>query len=283
LSNDILLQIRSRYNTLTKAEKKVADYILADPRSMLYLSITDLAEACGVGDTSVFRFCRDLDLKGYQAFKMAVAQSVSADDEAPKTPGNDTEADSLTDMIRKMLNTCVGALKETSDLISGQQIAEAVRWMADAAHIHFYGVGASMITALDGYHKFMRILPKASMTIDSHLQAMSAALLTEKDLAIIVSYSGSTKDTVEIARIAKSRGARVICITRFIKSPLTSFSDLTLLCGANEGPYQGGSMSARIAQMFLLDVLYMAYYRQTHEQSKANRALTTDSITDKLF
>lgn len=283
MSSDIFTQIRAHYNSFTKAEKKVADFVLQDPKPVLYMSITDLADACGVGDTSVFRFCRDLDLKGYQEFKMAIAQSVSADEEQPRVSGAVEQADSLADMIQKVYNLSVGALKETSALITEQQIQKAVKWMIDAERIMFFGVGASMITAMDGYNKFMRITPKGCMTIDSHLQSMAAALMGEKDLAILFSYSGSTKDTVDIAKLARKRGAKVISITRFVKSPLTSHADLTLLCGANEGPYQSGSLSSKIAQLFLLDILYMEYYRQTHDQSKLNRALTTDSVSSKLF
>ncbi len=283
MSADIFTHIRAHYNSFTKAEKKVADYVLNDPKPVLYMSITDLADACGVGDTSVFRFCRDLDLKGYQEFKMAIAQSVSADEEQPRGAGASGLENSLPDMIQTVYNLSIGALKETSALVTEQQIQTAVKWMMEADRVLFFGVGASMITAMDGYNKFMRIMPKVCMTIDSHLQSMAASLMGEKDLAILFSYSGSTKDTVDIARLAKKRGARVISITRFAKSPLTSHADLTLLCGANEGPYQSGSLSSKIAQLFLLDILYMEYYRQTHDESKHNRALTTDSVSDKLF
>ncbi len=283
MKGDILARIRSQYNTFTKAEKKVADFILADPRRMLYLSITDLADACGVGDTSVFRFCRDLLLKGYQEFKMAVAQCMAADDEAPPPVDPDADNDSLLNIVHRMLGTNVAALKETAGFIQEPQVGQAVDWMLAASRIYFFGVGASMITALSGCNRFMRITPKVSITIDAHLQAMAATLMEPQDLAVVISYSGSTRDSVELARIAAGRGARVICITRFIKSPLTGHAHLTLLCGANEGPYQGGSLSAMLAQMFLLDVLYMAYYRRTRDLSKANRALTTDSISSKLY
>lgn len=283
MSGDIFTHIRAHYNAFTKAEKKVADFVLQDPKPVLYMSITDLADASGVGDTSVFRFCRDLDLKGYQEFKMAIAQSTSAVEEQPKTSGAVAPEASLPDMIQKVFNLSVGALKETSALITEQQVQTAVQWMIEAERIMFFGVGASMITAMDGYNKFMRIMPKVCMTIDAHLQSMAASLMGKKDLAILISYSGSTKDTVDIARLAKKRGARVISITRFVKSPLTLHSDLTLLCGANEGPYQSGSLSSKIAQLFLLDVLYSEYYEQTRELSKLNRTLTTDSVSDKLF
>ena len=84
----------------------------------------------------------------------------------------------------------------------------------------------------------------------------------KEDVAVLFSYSGATKDTIHVAEVAKKAGAKIICVTRFVKSPLTSYADLVLLCGANEGPLQGGSTSAEISQLFLIDLMYSEYYRR---------------------
>jgi DNA-binding MurR/RpiR family transcriptional regulator len=112
---------------------------------------------------------------------------------------------------------------------------------------------------------------------------MSAALMTKRDVAVIISYSGSTKDTIEVAKKAKECGATIISITRFVKSPLTSYSDLTLLCGANEGPLQGGSLSAKISQLYLLDILYVEYFKRAYEESIRNKESTAASVAIKLL
>jgi len=155
--------------------------------------------------------------------------------------------------------------------------------MINADRFYFFGVGTSLMTALEAKNKFMRITNKADCIIDTHLQAMSAALMTEKDVAILISYSGSTKDTLEVAKIAKERGAMIICITRFAKSPLTSYADITLLCGANEGPLQGGSLSAKLSQLYLLDLLYAEYFKRTLEQSILNKESTAKAVIDKMI
>ncbi|MNZ89745.1 HTH-type transcriptional regulator RpiR [compost metagenome] len=139
------------------------------------------------------------------------------------------------------------------------------------------------MTAMEAKNKFMRISNKTECSFDSHLQAMSAALMTPQDVAVIISYSGSTKDSIEVAKKAKERGATIIVITRFVKSPLTTYSDLTLLCGANEGPLQGGSLSAKISQLYLLDVLYVEYFKRTYEDSISNKENTAAAVTGKLF
>ena len=114
------------------------------------------------------------------------------------------------------------------------------------------------------------------------MQSMMAATMTSDDVAVLFSYSGATKDTIHVAQLAKKAGAKTICITRFIKSPLSSYADLTLLSGANEGPLQGGSTSAEISQLFLIDLLYTEYYRRYFEHCSANNEKTSASVLEKL-
>lgn len=281
---DIFTQIKLQFNNFTKAEKKVGEFVLNNPKEVLYMSITDLADKCDVGDTSVFRFCKTLELKGYQDFKMILAQSLTSDtEEAQPLSDKITINDSTLEVAKKVLITNLSALNETFDLIQTDVIDEAVRLMLGAERIVFFGVGSSMITAMEATNKFMRITPKVECINDPHLQAMRAALLTPNDIAVAISYSGSTKDTIEVVDIAKNSGAKIICITRFIKSPLTTHSDITLLCGANEGPLQGGSLSAKLSQLYLLDVLYMEYFKHTFDKSKTNKELTSEAVSDKLY
>lgn len=280
---NLFTTIHSKYNNLTHTEAKVADYILDHADEVVYMSITDLADACGVGESSIFRFCKSLSYKGYQDFKIALAHSITAGNEIPQLTDKITMNDSIDQVASKALSSNISALNETFKLIDHDQMERAIGYLLQAEKIIFFGVGSSLMTAMEAKIKFMRITNKTECTIDSHLQMMSAALMTKRDVAVIISYSGSTKDTIEVAKKAKERGAVVISITRFVKSPLTSYSDLTLLCGANEGPLQGGSLSAKISQLYLLDVLYVEYFKRTHTESIANKELTSSSVTVKLL
>ena len=115
------------------------------------------------------------------------------------------------------------------------------------------------------------------------MQSMAASMLGPEDVAVLISYSGATKDTIHLAELAKKAGATTVCITRFIKSPLTSYADLTLLCGANEGPLQGGSTSAEISQLFLIDMMYSEYYRRYFDVCSKNNEKTSGSVIEKLY
>ncbi|MUG45796.1 MurR/RpiR family transcriptional regulator [Paenibacillus woosongensis] len=279
----IFTSIHSKYNNLTNTEKKVADYVLENAASVVYMSITDLADACNVGESSIFRFCKSLSYKGYQEFKIALAHSITVDNEIPQLTDQVLMDDSIDQVASKVLSSNISALNETFNLLNIEKIDQAIDYLIGADRILFFGVGSSLITAMEAKVKFMRITNKAECTFDSHLQMMSAALMSERDVAVIISYSGSTKDNIEVAKKAKERGATVISITRFVKSPLTSYSDLTLLCGANEGPLQGGSLSAKISQLYLLDVLYTEYFKRSKEQSVANKENTAAAVSEKLL
>lgn len=283
MQGDFLTRIRFEYNQFTKAEKKVADYILQNSREVLFMSITGLAEACEVGDTSVFRFCKTLKLKGYQEFKMML--SLSLHDEATgqgRLEGDINLSDSFAEVSRKVLNTNMSALEETYSLLNEEQFSQVIDCLYQAKRICFFGVGASMISALKAANKFMRIEPKVFCVQDAHMQAMAASMMEEGEAAVLFSYSGATKDTIHAAELAKKAGAKTICVTRFVKSPLTSFSDITLLCGANEGPLQGGSTSSEISQLFLIDLMYTEYYRRYFERCNRNNEKVSVSVLDKM-
>lgn len=280
---NIFTTIHSKYNNLTNTEIKVADYILDNAKSVVYMSITDLADACGVGESSIFRFCKSLSYKGYQDFKIALAHSIAVENEIPQLTDKVLMNDTIDQVASKVLSSNISALNETFNLIDHDKMDQAINHLLQAERVIFFGVGSSLMTAMEAKIKFMRITNKTECTIDSHLQMMSAALMTKRDVAVIISYSGSTKDTIEVAKKAKESGATVISITRFVKSPLTSHSDLTLLCGANEGPLQGGSLSAKISQLYLLDVLYVEYFKRAYEESIRNKESTAASVAVKLL
>lgn len=280
---DIFSLIHSRYHSFTNTERKVADYILEHKNDVIYMSITDLAEACHVGESSIFRFCKTLKLRGYQEFKIALAHNTSHEEGMPQLSSKITMQDTIDDLSSKMLTATINALTETHNLININDVSKAVDMFIEAERVHFFGVGASLLTALEAKNKFMRITNKTECSIDSHLQVMSASLMTKNEVAIIVSYSGSSKDTIEVAKVAKERAAKIIVITRFAKSPLTSYADLTLLCGANEGPLQGGSLTAKISQLYLLDLLYAEYFKRTNNESSKNKERTAKAIIEKML
>lgn len=274
---NIVLQIQSTYNQLTRTEKKVADYVLQNKNKVLYMSITDLADACKVGDTSVYRFCRTLGLDGYQQFKMKLSISL------PEHELLEEEEEKEESTASRIMESHMNAIRESYLLLSPEKLDRLVEMIDESEKVYFFGIGDSLLTAEEARNKFLRITSKVACLTDPHMQSMAASMATERDLIVIISYSGSTKDNIHVAKIAKRAGAKIACITHYKKSPLTAYSDVTLLCGAEEAPLEGGSMSAKMGQLYLIDLLYQEYYARNYEKSRKNNKVTSSAVVEKLY
>lgn len=281
---NLLLEIQSVYNQFTKAEKKVADFVLKHPEQVVFMSISDLSYACKVADASVHRFCRTMKLKGYQEFKMKLSISLHANQsyESSLRSGED-HSSSIVELAAQIMNHSITALKETNALLDEGQLEKTLNLMQEAKNIYFFGIGDSLLTAQEANNKFMRITRKVHCITDPHMQAMSAAMADASDLIIIISYSGATKDNIHVAQLAKKAGASIAAITRFVKSPLTAYADAVLLCGSNEDPLCGGSMSTKLGQLYLVNILFREYYKRNEEESKYNNQVSAGAVAEKLY
>lgn len=279
--SSILLKIRSIYNSLTKAEKKVADYVLENFDNVIYLSVTELAEKCGCGETTVIRFCRHIGLTGFQDFKLNIAKDIVRPE--MNIHENISFEDSIDILVQKITTENITALSNTVKLLSLKELERAVDAIVNANKIEFYGVGASGYTALDAKYKFLRLGLNVDAMLDAHIQAISAVNLGEKDVAVGISFSGSTKDTVETCRLAKKAGAKVICITNYARSPITSVADIVLLTSVKETPLRSGALTSKIAQLHILDILYTSVAIRLKDKAVQSLNKTAKAVLEKLF
>lgn len=284
-NNDFLLNIKSRYPSLTRAEKKVADFVLKNPREVRFMSIMDLSSACNVGLTSVFRLCKVLNLQGYQEFKVQLSLSLSNDeaDENEVLPADVTTKDSVGRAVQKLLQSHINALTESATMMNPENLTQAAKFIMQSDQVRFFGVGGSMLTAMEGMYKFLHIMPNVYCLSDIHMQVMSSSTMNKQDVAIFISHSGESREIVQMAKKAHESGARSICITHYSKSPLTEYADVVLLCGGYEPPLQDGSFSIKIAQIFVLDLLFTEVYRHKFKYSKEINEIATISILDKNY
>lgn len=279
---NLILKIQALYNQFTRAEKKVADYVIQNQRDVLFMSITDLADSCHVGDTSVYRFCRRLELQGYQEFKMKLSFCQNDQTRAKEQEMKGHE-DGFGNTAQRVMQRHLSAIQETYQLLDEEQFEKTLSMMEKARQVYFFGIGDSLLTAEEARNKFLRLTNKVICVRDPHMQAMAASIASEEDLIVFISYSGATKDNIHVAGVAKKAGVRIACITRFQKSPLTGYSDAVLLCGSNEGPLEGGSMSARMSQLYIVDLLYQRYYEKNFEACKDANEKTSTAVVEKLY
>ncbi len=282
LDSNIFSKITNEYYQLTSAEKKIADYVVIHQQKTQYMSISELAEECGVAEATISRFCKRLHYKGYNAFKLAVANSTATTNPNRNSLTGEVLADdSVLDMCQKLYNSNMEAVNQTLVLIRPERISEAAQILLAADKVLCMGQGGSMLLAHEAAHLFSTAFTGFFPVWDSHMQAILSSQLTEKDAVLFFSYSGSTKDLVDILKIVKERGAKTILITRFPKSPGAAYADVVLQCGAQEGPLQLGSIAARLAQLFLVDVLFNEVCRRDLEHCEEQRRVVAESLSDK--
>ena len=157
----------------------------------------------------------------------------------------------------------------------------AARLLAEAQRVCCMGQGGSMILAQEAAHLFSTVSPRFSAVQDSHLQSITAALLTERDVLLYYSYSGSTKELIDLMQTVQRTGVRIILVTRFPKSPATAHADVVLQCGDNEGPLQSGSVPAFMSQLFLTDALFSEMCRLTSENVEENREKVALALSER--
>lgn len=281
---NIILKIQSAYNQFTKAERKVADYCLAHREDVLFLSITDLAEACSVGEASVFRFCRTLELGGYQEFKMqmSLCQNLAGMEERMSQSGGQGEEEKQG-LAERVLRVHQQAVNETAQFLKEEELEHFLDQLDQAKRIYFFGISDSLLAAQEARNKFLRVTDKTICVEDPHLMAVTATMMRPGDFLVIVSYSGATRDVIEIAKLAKEAGAKVGALTHYRKSPLTDASDAVLLCGGQEGPMDRGSLAAKAGMLYLVDLLYQGYYERNEGQCRKNKEKAIAAVVDKTY
>ena len=280
---NVLNHISSSYYQLTAKEKKVADYLLSHLDEVQFMSISELADLCGVAEATISRFCRRLKYNGYSAFKLAVAKSVADRGPVPRAeaPGEIEAGDSIQEMCAKLYQSDARAMAQTIELVDPEKIRQAADLLTAAERVYCMGQGGSMILAMEACHLFSTCWPHYFAVQGSHMQAITASLLGPSDVLLFFSYSGSTKDILDLMQLAHDRNSKIILITRFPKSPGAAYADVVLQCGSDEGPLQLGSVPARIAQLFLVDVLFSEVCRRDLPTAMANRERTAGALATK--
>ena len=276
---NILDRIHNCYYQLAAAERRVADYVISQYRQVQFMSITQLAEECGSADATVSRFCRNLGLKGFNAFKLELAKYAATTDDGLRV--QPVAADSPEGRCAEAGRISKEAIDQTMALVRPADIEKVVSIIEKADRVFCMGAGGSMILATECSHLFSTVCNKFSAIWDSHMQTSITATMNPKDAIILFSYSGATQSGMEVLELAKRRGLQTILITRYPKSPLASVASVVLCCGSSESPFQFGSVQAKVAQLVLMDVLFQEYLHRNRETCEENLHRIADALSEK--
>ena len=277
-----LARIRGIIPSLQRAERKVADYTLANSESILAQSVGEVAMKAQVSEATVIRFCRTAGFSGFQNLKISLAREYVSP-LASAVHQDISEKDKPAQVAAKVFHSNIESLKDTMAVAEPEKLAEAAGIIGRAARVLVIGVGTSAPGAFDAYAKLMRIGAPVALQTDAHLQMMEAALLTEKDAVLAISHSGATMDPVETAKVAKAIGAAVVCITNNALSPLARLSDVVLLTASRETLFRAEALSSRIAQTTIIDILYVMVGMRHRKRAIESAKKIEDVITSKQY
>ncbi len=271
-------RIRMLLPDLTPSEARVAELMLrssgSDP-----LPLKQIAADADISEAMVVKAAKRLGYSGFRELRAAVA----AYKELPNVDLHEDlgEHDSAEVIVQKVFRTAIHALEETLAILDMNGFRRAAELLHKAGHREFYGLGGSAQIARDVAHKFLRIGIRASAIDDTHMMAMSASLLREGDVVVAFSHSGRTTGVLEAAQIAKLNGASVIALTNYESSPLADSADVVLCSTALGSPLTSENAAARIAQLNIMDAIFMAVAQKGYSSAEENLSRTMSAVRTK--
>lgn len=277
----VLSLLASMRPVMGPTSQRIADLILQRPNDVLGMSLTDVAETAKASEGLVIKLCQQLGMGGLQALKISLAQELV---KPTQFIHEDLDpADDLTAVVQKVFGANIAALQDTLTVLNVDALARAVDILEAAERIELYGIGSAAPIVEDAHYRMMRIGLNTRVTLDSHLQAVSASLTDEKTAVITVSHSGSTRETLAATRLAKAAGAKTIVITGYSRSPILKFADVALQTMARETKFRTEAMTSRIAQLAIVDALVAALALRRHDQAVESIRQTFEVLAEKRF
>lgn len=280
-ANGPLVRLRQLREDLPPTAKRIAVYFEGNAKDVIRMSITEVAEQTGSSEGSIVSLCRRIGASGFQELKILLARDLV---EPVQFIHEDLhEGDSFAQVSDRIFAAHANSLADTRKVLSLTALDTAVGMLRAAAKIEVYGIGSSGPIAVDLAYRLLQLGLRASVTIDSHIQAVNAAMTGPDVTVITVSHSGATVETVLATRLAKEAGAKTIGITKIGKSPLQHHCDVVLHTVANETRYRPEAMSSRVAQLAIIDTLVSCCALADPTRSIANLQRSARAIVDKRY
>ncbi|MFS0999094.1 MurR/RpiR family transcriptional regulator [Enterococcus casseliflavus] len=274
----IRLQIKTLYKDLSLKEQAIADYILENPSKVSHSSISDLSNELGIADSTFFQFTKKLGYNGFKDFKMAMLMQEN-DFSAISIHENIQKSDNELTMAQKVFDSNMTTLTDTKNLLKEEDLKLAAAMINQSKRLFFFGVGGSEIVATDAYHKFLRSPITVFHSSDYHIQLMEASLLTPEDCGIFISHTGKSRETIELAQVAKNNGAKIIVITSHAASPLAKLGDVVFISISEETEFRSEALASRIAQLSIMDSLYVILMFINRDKAQQSIAKIRRSIS----
>ena len=246
-------RINILYPHFTKADQAMADLIIDHPQTVAKLSSRELGRQCGISEASVIRFVQKLGYEGLTEFRKALLEELMTS-QTP-TGAAFSLADSPSEILSRVVGLCSQALQNLIAVLDLRELERAAKAISNADCIHFLSLGGSMRVAQHAAFKLMRMGYLAVAYSDPNAQMAQASLIRPQSVAVGISFTGSTRVTVDALAVARENGVTTSCLTHFAGTPITEVSDIKLILGAPGGLLAANSAPARVAQFAVLDAI----------------------------
>lgn len=267
----VIMKIKSTYRDMNTTEKNIADYILDNFNYIANKSINEIASELDISDSTLFKFTRKLGFNGFKDFKISILKEEAV--YKPLIHEKISKEDDEFKITTKVFESNIKAIEDTKKLIDKDLYKKAINYLMESDRVAFFGLGGSNAVAYDAYHKFLRSPIKCLYVTDFHMQLMNASLLKENDSAIIISHTGLTKQTIEIANIVKKNKAKIIAITSYPLSPIAKLADVVLVATSDEVAYRSESLSSRLSELSIIDSIFVNIMFKNEKNSNKSLAL----------
>ncbi|MBT8082808.1 MAG: SIS domain-containing protein [Gammaproteobacteria bacterium] len=272
----MLRRINQSLGRLSRSEKRVAEWVLAHPRQATESTVAAVAQACATSEPSVIRFCRRIGLSGFRELTIRLTEALSQP--VSLVHHDVSPQDSTSDATVKVVEATIQSLVDLRAALSGMPFDTVVARMMQARQFVFAGLGASGHVASDACHKFFRLGTPCSALIEPPSIRQFAAIADERDVLLMVSKNGDSRDLCEAAREARENGALVVAITD-PESPLAHAASETFACDAHEDTNIYTPRSSRLVHLALLDALHVATALASGDAAAQNLSRSKDALS----
>ena len=269
----ILGQIRRARDSLSPAEQRVADHVLAHSRKVLNDPIAEIAKAAHVSQPTVIRFCRSLGCEGLSDFKLRLASGLTGT--VPVSHTQVTQDDSMVELGEKVLGNTASAILQVRSQLNRDMIDRSIELLLQASRIEFFAIGHYGVVAQDAQFKFLRLGVACNAYVEPRLQLLAAQTLKPGDVAVLISSSGKLPELIAVADAARERGAHVVAITAS-QSPLAKKADAALIVDHVEDVATHLPMISRILHLLVIDMLAVGVAMRREPAVPALRAAQPD-------
>ena len=264
----ITLRIKNELKNLSKTEIKVANYILNNLDEVKLLTSSQLAKNIGVGQSTIIKFIKKIDINGFTEFKIRLGEELAKISSTPSyLYGDITLNDSMKDISKKLSYNSINAINSTLDNLDFEQLNKAINLLHKARKIVILGVGASSLVGKDFFYKLSKIGKMAFHDFDPHVQLTHTTTLNKNDLVVAISHGGESKEVLLGVEKAREHGAKTISITNIGNNPVSKNSDINLYSIAYEDLFRSSAISSRMAQLSLIDILFIGIVQKEYVHS----------------